>query len=189
MPWAVAAAAVAAGGTIAASNKQSKAGKDASNAQASQNAADRDFMLQQSARARDDVTGLYPQMQENTMLGGQAALDVLRNSYGQQVGLRQAGTQNAIAALMGGQTAPMTADLSFLPQRLPQYKTYQAPTGSALDMLTGKMQASAAEKAAADSAAAAAKLKEQDSLSYRLDPKNAWSNPQRDVKKLIKKLF
>lgn len=112
-------------GAIGAAAMQNKSSKDASKSQSSQNAADRQFQIDMANQARGDIQGMYPQMQQNTMLGGQAALTTMRNAIPQQSQVRQQGTQNAIAALLGGQGAQIKPNFDFLPQDMPQYQAYQ----------------------------------------------------------------
>ena len=61
------------------------------------------------------------------MLGGQQALDIARGALPQMANVRQQGTQNAIAAILGGQGTQLQPNFNFLPQQLPQYQTYQQP--------------------------------------------------------------
>lgn len=102
-------------------------GKGAAKQQAQQNAQERAFILGQTQKAQDLLQGMYPTMQQNAMLGGQAALTTMRNALPQASNVRQQGTQNAIAALLGGQGAQIQPNFNFIPQNLPQYQTYQNP--------------------------------------------------------------
>jgi hypothetical protein len=125
MPFGVA---IAAAGTAYAANRSNKASKEASKAQAGQNAEERDFILQQTSQARDDVNRLYGMQADNSMMGGQAALDILRGSLPQQAGLFNQGQNNAMSAILGGQVTPFQQpDFGFIPQTLPQYKNSQQP--------------------------------------------------------------
>jgi hypothetical protein len=125
MPFGVA---IAAAGTAYAANRSNKASKEASKAQAGQNAEERDFILQQTSQARDDVNRLYGMQADNSMMGGQAALDILRGSLPQQAGLFNQGQNNAMSAILGGQVTPFQQpDFGFIPQTLPQYKSSQQP--------------------------------------------------------------
>lgn len=116
---------IAAVGAVGAAAMQNKSSKDASKSQANQNASDRQFQVDMANQARTDVTGMYPQMQQNAMLGGQAALTTINNAFPQQTYARQQGTQNAIAALLGGQGTQIKPNFDFMPQQMPNYQTYQ----------------------------------------------------------------
>jgi len=118
---------LAVAGSAYAANKQNQSAKDATKAQASQNASDRQFQVDMANQARNDVTAMYPQMQQNTMLGGQAALTTMNNAFPQQTYARQQGTQNAIAALLGGQGTQIKPNFDFMPKQLPNYQLYQNP--------------------------------------------------------------
>ena len=119
-------AALVAAGTVYAADKQNDAAKDAGKRQSAQNAQERDFILQQTGQARDDVNRIYGTQAQNSMLGGQAALDILRGSLPQQAGLFNQGQNNAMSAILGGQITPFAQpDFSFLPQSLPNYGSYQ----------------------------------------------------------------
>lgn len=126
----LAAAGLGAGASLYAANKQNQASKNAAKAQANQNASDRQFQVEMANQARNDVTSMYPQMQQNAMLGGQAALTTFNNAMPQQTYARQQGTQNAIAALLGGQGTQIRPNFDFMPQQLPNYQTYKAPVQS-----------------------------------------------------------
>lgn len=102
-------------------------GKGAAKAQGKQNAQERQFILQQTQRAQDQLQQMYPIMQQNTMLGGQQALNTMRGALPQMSQIRQQGTQNAIAALLGGQGVQSRPNFDFLPQNLPQYQLLQQP--------------------------------------------------------------
>ena len=102
-------------------------GKAASKQQAKQNQQERQFILQQTQQAQNLLQQMYPTMQQNTMLGGQQALDIARGALPQMANVRQQGTQNAIAAILGGQGTQLQPNFNFLPQQLPQYQTYQQP--------------------------------------------------------------
>jgi len=102
-------------------------GKAASKQQTKQNEQERAFILGQTQKAQDLLQGMYPTMQQNAMLGGQAAYTTLRNALPQQAQLRQQGTQNAIAAILGGQGQQLQPNFDFMPQNLPQFQTYQQP--------------------------------------------------------------
>ncbi len=114
-------------GTTYAANKMNQGAKDAAKTQAQQNASDRQFQVEMANQARNDVTSMYPQMQQNAMLGGQAALTTMNNAFPQQTYARQQGTQNAIAALLGGQGAQIKPNFDFMPKQLPNYQLYQNP--------------------------------------------------------------
>lgn len=118
---------IAVAGSAYAANKQNQTAKDAAKSQQQQNTQDRQFQVEMANQARNDVTAMYPQMQQNTMLGGQAALTTMRNAMPQQTYARQQGTQNAIAALLGGQGKQIQPNFDFMPQQLPNYQTYKAP--------------------------------------------------------------
>ena len=143
MPWAAAIAAVGAG---YAANRQNAASKDATKAQSGQNEAERQFILQQTGQARDDASQIYGGQAQNTMMGGQAALDILRGALPQQAGLFNQGQNNAMSAILGGEITPFAQpDFSFIPQAIPQYTNYKpAPVmgpqqlASALGGNTGK---------------------------------------------------
>lgn len=102
-------------------------GKGAAKQQAKQNEQERQFILQQTQQAQNLLQQMYPTMQQNTMLGGQQALDIARGALPQMANVRQQGTQNAIAAILGGQGTQLQPNFNFLPQQLPQYQTYQQP--------------------------------------------------------------
>jgi hypothetical protein len=130
MPWGVA---IAAAVSAYAANRQNAAAKDASKAQSAQNQQERDFILKQTSQARDDVNRIYGGQAQNSMMGGQAALDILRGALPQQAGLFNQGQNNAMSAILGGQVTPFAQpDFGFIPQSLPQYGTYQqvAPSGA-----------------------------------------------------------
>ena len=118
---------IAAAGTAYAANKQNQNSKDATKAQAQQNTQDRQFQVEMANQARNDVTAMYPQMQQNAMLGGQAALTTMNNAFPQQTYARQQGTQNAIAALLGGQGTQIKPNFDYMPKQLPNYQLYQNP--------------------------------------------------------------
>lgn len=122
------AAALGAGASLYAANKQNQASKDAVKAQTNQNASDRQFQVEMANQARNDVTSMYPQMQQNAMLSGQAALTTMNNAFPQQTYARQQGTQNAIAALLGGQGKQIQPNFNFMPKQLPNYQMYQSPS-------------------------------------------------------------
>lgn len=121
-------AALGAGASLYAANKQNQASKDAAKAQANQNESDRQFQVEMANQARNDVTSMYPQMQQNAMLSGQAALTTMNNAFPQQTYARQQGTQNAIAALLGGQGKQIQPNFNFMPKQLPNYQMYQSPS-------------------------------------------------------------
>ena len=100
-------------------------GKGAAKQQAKQNEQDRAFILGQTQKAQDLLQSMYPTMQQNAMLGGQAALTTMRNAMPQASQVRQQGTQNAIAAILGGQGQQLRPNFDFIPQNLPQFQTYQ----------------------------------------------------------------
>lgn len=102
-------------------------GKAASKQQAKQNQQERQFILQQTQQAQNLLQQMYPTMQQNSMIGGQQALDIARGALPQMANVRQQGTQNAIAAILGGQGTQLQPNFNFLPQQLPQYQTYQQP--------------------------------------------------------------
>lgn len=118
---------IAVAGTAYAANKANQGAKDATKAQAKQNTEDRQFQVEMANQARNDVTSMYPQMQQNAMLGGQAALTTFNNAFPQQTYARQQGTQNAIAALLGGQGTQIKPNFDFMPKQLPNYQLYQNP--------------------------------------------------------------
>lgn len=115
-------------GTSYVANKQNQSAKDATKAQQQQNTQDRQFQVEMANQARNDVTSMYPQMQQNAMLGGQAALTTFNNAMPQQTYARQQGTQNAIAALLGGQGTQIKPNFDFMPKQLPNYQLYQNPS-------------------------------------------------------------
>lgn len=98
-------------------------GKAAAKQQTQQNAQEREFILGQTQKAQDLLQSMYPTMQQNSMLGGQAALTTMRNALPQAANVRQQGTQNAIAALLGGQGKQIQPNFNFIPQDIPQYQT------------------------------------------------------------------
>jgi hypothetical protein len=108
-------------------------GKGASKAQTQQNEQARDFIVRQTDQARTDVNNIFNKQSQNSMLGGQAALDILRGALPQQAGIFNQGQNNAMSAILGGQVTPFAQpDFGFIPQSIPQYVPYQqaAPTGA-----------------------------------------------------------
>lgn len=91
-------------------------GKGAAKAQGQQNEQDRQFIQQQTQQAQALLQQMYPVMQQNTMQYGQQALDTMRGALPQMAGVRQQGTQNAIAAILGGQGTQIQPNFDFLPQ-------------------------------------------------------------------------
>jgi hypothetical protein len=175
MPWGVA---LAAAGTAYAAKKSNDASKDASKAQAGQNQQERDFILQQTGQARDDVNRIYGTQAQNSMLGGQTALDILRGSLPQQAGLFNQGQNNAMSAILGGQITPFAQpDFSFLPQSLPQYNTFQqvAPSNA---------QAMGPEQMIANQPA----KNGSPSTSQLLNPLNYAKDPIGGAKSIVKKI-
>ena len=133
-------AALIAAGTYYAADKTNDAAKSAGKNQASQNAAEREFILQQTGQARDDVNRIYGMQADNSMMGGQAALDILRGSLPQQAGFFNQGQNNAMAAILGGELTQFAQpDYSFIQQTVPQYKKFQqvAPSNSIASLLSG----------------------------------------------------
>ena len=119
-------AALVAAGTIYAADKSNDAAKNASRSQRDQNQQERDFILQQTGQARDDVNRIYDAQAQNTMMGGQSAFNILSGALPQQAGLFNQGQNNAMSAILGGQITPFAQpDFGFLPQQLPQYKSFQ----------------------------------------------------------------
>lgn len=124
---------IAAAGTAYAADRQNKGAKESAKAQSGQNEAERQFILAQTNMARDDAGRIYGNQAQNSMTGGQAALDIMRGSFPQQAGLFNQSQNNAMAAILGGQVTPFAQpDFSFIHQSLPQYKYMQqvAPSGS-----------------------------------------------------------
>ena len=97
-------------------------GKGAAKAQGKQNEQERQFIQQQTQQAQALLQQMYPAMQQNTMQYGQQALDTMRGALPQMAGIRQQGTQNAIAAILGGQGTQIQPNFDFLPQQLPQFQ-------------------------------------------------------------------
>lgn len=175
MPWGVA---IAAAGTAYAAKKNNDASKDASKAQAGQNQQERDFILQQTGQARDDVNRIYSGQAQNSMMGGQAALDILRGALPQQAGLFNQGQNNAMSAILGGQLTPFAQpDFGFIPQALPQYNTFQqvAPSGA---------QQIGPEQMGSNQAA----KNGLPSTKSILNPLNYASNPVQGAKDVVKKI-
>lgn len=162
-------------GALGAAAMQNKGAKDAANSQANQNASDRQFQVDMANQARTDVTGMYPQMQQNAMLGGQAALSTMRNAMPQQTYARQQGTQNAIAALLGGQGKQIQPNFDFMPQQLPNYQTYQnsGAVGQQQDIYSQAAQAQSAQAQSGDNSLANKLLLG----GYVADPRDAF-NPK-----------
>lgn len=102
-------------------------GKAAAKQQTKQNEQERQFIMQQTQQAQNLLQQMYPTMQQNSMLGGQAALTTMRNALPQAAQVRQQGTQNSIAAILGGQGQQIQPSFNFIPQELPQYQTYSQP--------------------------------------------------------------
>lgn len=123
MPWG---AAVTLATSAYAADRQNDAAKDATKSQRNQNEAERQFILQQTGQARDDVNRIYSGQAQNSMMGGQAALDILRGALPQQAGYFNQGQNNAMSAILGGELTPFAQpDFSFIPQSVPQYQKYQ----------------------------------------------------------------
>lgn len=118
-------------------------GKGAAKAQGHQNEQDRQFIQQQTQQAQALLQQMYPVMQQNTMQYGQQALDTMRGALPQMAGVRQQGTQNAIAAILGGQGTQIQPNFDFLPQELPQFQmggqTQQQPQSFANPQPTSGM--------------------------------------------------
>ena len=115
-------------------------GKGAAKSQSQQNAQEREFIQQQTGQARDDVNRIYGTQADNSMMGGQAALDILRGAIPQQSGFFNQGQNNAMAAILGGELTPFAQpDYSFIQQSIPQYKKFQqvAPSNSMASLLSG----------------------------------------------------
>lgn len=102
-------------------------GKGAAKQQTKQNEQERQFIMQQTQQAQNLLQQMYPTMQQNSMLGGQAALTTMRNSLPQAAQARQQGTQNSIAAILGGQGRQIQPNFGFIPQQIPNYQAYSAP--------------------------------------------------------------
>lgn len=129
-------AALVAAGTIYAADKTNDTAKEAGKNQAGQNAAEREFILQQTGQARDDVNRIYGMQADNSMMGGQAALDILRGALPQQAGFFNQGQNNAMAAILGGELTPFAQpDYSFIQQTVPQYKKFQQVAPSSVGSL------------------------------------------------------
>lgn len=128
--------ALVAAGTIYAADKTNDTAKQAGKNQAGQNAAEREFILQQTGQARDDVNRIYGMQADNSMMGGQAALDILRGALPQQAGFFNQGQNNAMAAILGGELTPFAQpDYSFIQQTVPQYKKFQQVAPSSVGSL------------------------------------------------------
>ena len=130
MPWG---AALTLATTAYAADKGNDAAKATAKSQRDQNQQERDFILQQTNQAKDDVNRIYGGQAQNSMMGGQEALDILSGALPQQAGLFNQGQNNAMSAILGGQITPFAQpDFSFLPKSLPQYRSFQqiAPSGS-----------------------------------------------------------
>lgn len=124
MPFGASIAAAAAGlGSLGAAAMTNKGNRDAARAQSAQNDAEREFILQQTNQARDMAGKIYDTQASNAMLGGRAALDVLRGAYGSQAGIYDQSANNAMAAILGGQINPYTIDQSYLNVQMPNYQT------------------------------------------------------------------
>ena len=96
-------------------------GKAASKAQAKQNASERQFMLDQSEKAKAELQNIFPQLNRNAMTGANAAANILRGSVPAQTNIASQGAQNAMAAILGGQINPYNVDMSFLNQQIPDF--------------------------------------------------------------------
>ena len=120
--------------------------RSAQKAQTRSNAQTQDFIEQQSALARNDLLRLFPQAEQATRAGTQAALDVFGQTIPQQFGAFERGNMNAQnmiaegirgsrAALMGTpfqeNFAPQSfnIDTSFAQQQLPPSSFGQSPLG------------------------------------------------------------
>lgn len=124
MPFGASIVAAAAGlGSLGAAAMTNKGNRDTARAQGEQNAAEREFILQQTNQARDMAGKIYDSQASNAMLGGRAALDVLRGAYGSQAGIYDQSANNAMAAILGGQINPYTIDQSYLNVQMPNYQT------------------------------------------------------------------
>jgi len=89
-------------------------GKGAAKAQAQQNAQARDFILEQTGQARNDIGNIFNAQAKNAMTGGQTAFDILSGALPQQAALFNQGQNNAMAAILGGQITPFSQpDFSF----------------------------------------------------------------------------
>jgi hypothetical protein len=181
MPWGLA---IAAAGTAYAAKKSNDASKDASKAQAGQNAEERDFILQQTSQARDDANQIFGMQAQNSRMGGQAALDILRGSLPQQAGLFNQGQNNAMAAILGGQVTPFQQpDFGFIPQSLPQYQNYQqmaAPSGSDPAMAAALAEAQRNQQLQ--------QVGKQASTKDLLNPLNYAKDPVGGAKAIVKKI-
>ncbi len=191
MTWAAVAVAgsalIGAGASKSASDKAAKSAQAGMNQSSAMSESSRsaaiDLYNRSKRSGRQGLVNAYDFYQKNAqsryqpMIGG--------NTMAQKV-IGQGATQ-ANNAILG-----LPVDMSFANQ--PQQVQYDRNF-----MLGGKLADAPAdfvdpaiaqkEQAAVDAAAAAkAKEKEEGSLAFRLDPKNAWSNPNRDIKKLGKKL-
>lgn len=191
MPWAAAAvvgsALIGAGASKSASDKAAKSAQSGMNQSSAMSESSRsaaiDLYNRSKQSGRQGLVNAYDFYQKNAqsryqpMIGGNMAAQKI---------IGQGATQ-ANNAILG---SPVDMSFANQPQQVQYDKNF---------MLGGKLADAPADfvdptiaqqqqRQASDSASAAAAEKEQSSLGYRLDPKNAWSNPNRDIKKLGKKL-
>lgn len=194
MVWPMLIASVA---SLAGSAMQNQGQKDAAESAAKEKAADREFMMQQISQARNELGSIYPAIQQNTMMGGQAALDVLRGAYGAQAGVYDQSANNAMAAILGGQMNPYTIDQSYLNVQMPNYQMASIPAE-----LYGPQQAAASSSGGGGGSKSTMDRINSYAMNNPLSPMQDIRNPLRlpssindkidpvsSTKKLIKKFF
>lgn len=191
MPWAAAAvvgsALIGAGASKSASDKAAKTAKSGMNQASAMSESSRsaaiDLYNRSKQSGRQGLANAYDFYQKNAQSRYQPM--IVGNMMAQKaIGQGAAQANNAILGL------PVDMSFANQPQQVQYDKNF---------MIGGKLADAPADfvdptiaqqqqQAANNAAAAAAAQKEQNSLGYRLDPRNAWSNPNRDIKKLGKKL-
>ena len=90
-------------------------GEGAAEAQGEQNLADRQFIAQQTSKAREQAIPLFVGAQKSQRLGSQQALDALRGGFRSQLGAFQQGNVGAQETIAGGQDAFSRAILGLPP--------------------------------------------------------------------------
>lgn len=118
-------------------------GKAAADKQSKENRKSREFLAEQTEKARDEIFPLFGAAEESRRAGSQAALDVLGGALPAQLGAFQGGNVGAQQALLTGlpqvqnailglptdlsglQPQQLNIDTSFIPTQLPGLPTQQ----------------------------------------------------------------
>lgn len=108
---AAAAAALAAGGTIYGAKESKDQAGEAMDAQAQQNAENRQFIKEQASKARDDIMPLFKAAAENRQAGAESAMDVLKAATKGSIGATRGGFIRAQDTLQAGLDPQMAAIL------------------------------------------------------------------------------